>query len=71
VTGPSRDQKAGDYKDHGWYKHPAGTVAKEWTGNVTEPVSATTIGGNSMPLKQKNQQEVEVQVRKPAGEMEH
>jgi manganese oxidase len=25
-------QKHGDYKDPGWYKHPKGTVAYEWTG---------------------------------------
>jgi hypothetical protein len=30
----------GDYRDPGWYKHPAGTVAREWTGAVPEPVSA-------------------------------
>ncbi|KFI05650.1 multicopper oxidase family protein [Massilia sp. BSC265] len=24
----------GDYRDPGWYKHPAGTVAREWTGEV-------------------------------------
>lgn len=23
---------AGDYRDPGWYQHPAGTVAREWTG---------------------------------------
>lgn len=66
-----KDQKPGDYKDPGWYKHPAGTVAQEWVGTVAEPVRATTVGGKSMPLKQKNQQEVEVQVRKPVGKMEH
>lgn len=58
-------------KDHGWYKHPLGTVAQEWTGNVAEPARAKTVGGKSMPLKQKNQQQVEVQVRKPVGKMEH
>ncbi|WP_312514186.1 copper oxidase [Massilia sp.] len=26
--------KRGDYRDPGWYKHPAGTVAREWTGDV-------------------------------------
>jgi hypothetical protein len=26
------DQKPGDYSDPGWYKHPEGTVAYEWTG---------------------------------------
>ena len=26
------DLKPGDYTDPGWYKHPAGSVAREWTG---------------------------------------
>ena len=26
-------QKRGDYSDPGWYRHPAGTVAREWTGD--------------------------------------
>jgi hypothetical protein len=26
-----KDQKPGDYKDPGPYKHPEGTVAHEWT----------------------------------------
>ena len=30
----------GDYRDPGWYKHPAGTVAREWTGAAPEPVRA-------------------------------
>jgi hypothetical protein len=30
----------GDFKDPGWYRHPQGTVAKEWTGAVPEPVRA-------------------------------
>jgi manganese oxidase len=32
-----KDQKAGDYKDPGWYKQPAGTQAFEWTGALPEP----------------------------------
>jgi hypothetical protein len=24
----------GDYRDPGWYRHPAGTVAREWTGEL-------------------------------------
>lgn len=24
------DQKPGDYKDPGWFKHPEGTVAYDW-----------------------------------------
>ena len=31
-----RDNLArGDYRDPGWYQHPPGTVAREWTGDVT------------------------------------
>jgi hypothetical protein len=30
----------GDFKDPGWYRHPQGTVAKEWTGAVPEAVRA-------------------------------
>ena len=33
----------GDYRDPGWYKHPAGTVAREWTGEV--PVAPQAPGG--------------------------
>ena len=29
---------ADDYNDPGWYEHPAGTVAYEWTGDIPEPV---------------------------------
>ena len=31
------NQKPGDYKDPGWFKHPAGTLAKAYTGNLGEP----------------------------------
>ena len=30
----------GDYRDPGWYSHPAGSVAREWTGDVPAPTSA-------------------------------
>jgi len=30
----------GDYRDPGWYKHPAGTVAREWTGALPDAASA-------------------------------
>ena len=32
-----KDQKPGDYSDPGWYKHPPGTVAYEWTGALPDP----------------------------------
>ncbi|MCW5575809.1 MAG: multicopper oxidase domain-containing protein, partial [Burkholderiales bacterium] len=29
-----------DYKDPGWYKHPSGTVAREWAGEAPVPARA-------------------------------
>ncbi|MBY0573465.1 MAG: copper oxidase [Undibacterium sp.] len=66
-----KDQKRGDYKDPGWFTHPKGTIAQEWTGNISEPKRSQLSGGKSMSLQKKNQVEVEVQVRKPMGKMEH
>ena len=34
------NQGAGDYSDPGWYQHPTGTVAYEWTGQTPPPVKA-------------------------------
>jgi FtsP/CotA-like multicopper oxidase with cupredoxin domain len=31
------NQKPGDYKDPGWFKHPAGALAKEYTGDLEQP----------------------------------
>jgi len=63
-----RDQKAGDYTDPGWYKHPEGTVAFDWTGSLAEPARFKSEGGQSMPLANKAQKEIEVKVRKPTGQ---
>ena len=46
-----------DYKDPGWYKHPAGTVAYEWKG---EP--PPTHAGARQPQRGTT----ELRVRKPA-----
>lgn len=54
-----KDQKTGDYSDPGWYKHPKGTVAYEWTGDV--PVAAKAPG-TGKPISG-----VEMNVRKPQG----
>ena len=64
-----KDQKRGDYTDPGWYKHPAGTVAYEWTGQLPEPVRSSNAGRSLMPATSKPN--VELQVRKPSGNMEH
>jgi len=44
----------GDYRDPGWYKHPAGTVAREWTGDVPQaPVAPGTKAQDNVQLKAK------------------
>jgi len=63
------DQKRGDYTDPGWYKHPAGTVAYEWTGQLPEPTRTKDAGRSLMPVSSKP--DVDLQVRKPMGNMEH
>ncbi|HVK55728.1 MAG TPA: copper oxidase [Burkholderiales bacterium] len=41
-----------DYKDPGWYKHPPGSVAYEWTGSQQEiPSSGKAPGASSAPAK--------------------
>jgi manganese oxidase len=57
-----RDQRPGDYKDPGWFKHPAGTVAYEYRGAIPEAARAPAPAA-SPALKK----DVEVQIRKPNG----
>jgi len=65
------DQKPGDYGDPGWYRHPQGTVATEWTGPLADATRARSAGGQSMPLATKPAPSIEVQVRKPGGHGGH
>jgi manganese oxidase len=58
-----RDQKPGDYQDPGWYRHPQGTVAREWTGELPAPART------SAPAPQKKS--VPLDVRKPSGHEGH
>ncbi|MCA3132946.1 MAG: multicopper oxidase family protein [Betaproteobacteria bacterium] len=53
----------GDYRDPGWYQHPAGTVAYEWTGPVAEP--------QRPPGAPPDAGAAHVQVRKPGGHGSH
>jgi FtsP/CotA-like multicopper oxidase with cupredoxin domain len=64
-----KDQKRGDYSDPGWYKHPAGTLAYEWTGALPEAARSKDAGRSLMPAE--NKPDVELQVRKPVGHSEH
>ncbi|NML16935.1 multicopper oxidase family protein [Azohydromonas caseinilytica] len=66
-----RDLQAGDYSDPGWFKHPAGTVAYEWTGALAEPARSSDAGRSAMPRADKAAAPTEVQVRKPAGHSGH
>ena len=65
------DQKPGDYSDPGWYRHPEGTVAFEWTGALPQTPRARGGGGRSMPSVNAPREEVEVRVRKPSGGGHH
>jgi FtsP/CotA-like multicopper oxidase with cupredoxin domain len=54
-----RDQKRGEYSDPGWFKHPAGTVAHEFTGELPAP--------SRTPARAPAKARVELKVRKPQG----
>ena len=58
-----RDQRPGDYRDPGWFSHPSGTVAYEYTGRLAEPTRAAPVPAARRP--QRAPQEVEVKVRRP------
>ena len=51
------DLAAGDYADPGWYRHPPGTVAREWQGEPPRTVRADAPPADARTLR----------VRKPAG----
>jgi manganese oxidase len=64
-----RGQARGDYTDPGWYEHPPGTRAYEFTGSLPEPTRVPTAAqpaaAASMPPASPRTQGVEVRVRKP------
>ena len=66
-----KEQKPGDYRDPGWFQHPPGTVAYEWTGALAEPARSSRQGGTSMASAARPALDVEVQVRKPSGSGGH
>jgi manganese oxidase len=61
-----KDQAPGDYADPGWFKHPAGTVAYEFTGELPNPARFQSESAGLMPRNQSAQApDIEVQARKP------
>ncbi len=66
-----KNQKPGDYKNPGWYKHPTGSVAQPYEGVVVTPTRSHGAGKASMPRMQKPAKDFEVQIRKPKAHGEH
>ncbi|MRV73685.1 multicopper oxidase domain-containing protein [Duganella sp. FT92W] len=63
-----KDQKRGDYSDPGWYRHPAGSLAYEWTGELAEPARSGDAGKALIASPHgQHGAEVELTVRKPSG----
>jgi manganese oxidase len=62
-----KEQRPGDYSDPGWFKHPSGSVAYEWTGTLPDPARFKSEGMGSMPPAAKPAPQVEVAVRKPGA----
>jgi hypothetical protein len=58
-----KGQGRNDYRDPGWYKHPPGTVAREWTG--------TTPPTHHAPGTANTQEKADLRVRKPQGHDHH
>jgi FtsP/CotA-like multicopper oxidase with cupredoxin domain len=52
-----KDQKPGDYRDPGWFRHPAGTVAREYTGELP--------AASRQPARAARRASPPVDVRKP------
>ena len=64
-----RNQNPGDYRDPGWYTHPPGTVAYEYTGPMPEAQKGGAPGKGSMPRASAG--EATVTVRKPGSHSGH
>jgi hypothetical protein len=60
-----------DYRDPGWYEHPNGTQAYEWTGPLAEPARIKDEAGPSTTAQRGPVKDVELKVRKPAGNSGH
>ncbi|MES2933092.1 MAG: copper oxidase [Pseudomonadota bacterium] len=65
-----QNQKRGDFRDPGWYQHPAGSVAYEWQGEMSDATRSNASGGQSMPVTHQSD-EIELKVRKPSGHEGH
>jgi len=57
-----RDQPAGDYRDPGWFRHPAGSTAFEWTGAPPDAAQAPAAASHAAHNPANG---IEVQAKKP------
>ncbi|MGM9514055.1 multicopper oxidase family protein [Roseateles sp. DB2] len=64
-----KGQKPGDYSDPGWYQHPPGTVAREWTTGLPEAARSSSAGGAAMARQSSS--EAEWRARKPGAKGGH
>ena len=64
-----KGQARGDYKDPGWYKHPAGTVAYEWQGGQADLPAAQQSPGTAAAAPKPG--EKVLKVRKGSGHGSH
>ena len=55
------DVQPGDYRDPGWFRHPPGSVAREWAGEVDPAPRAAATKADARTLN----------VRKPSGHEGH
>ncbi|MCW5636693.1 MAG: copper oxidase, partial [Rubrivivax sp.] len=62
-----REQKPGDYTDPGWFKHPPGTVAYEFTGTLPDPARFKAEGQGAMAPVAPPARGLVVRARKPGG----
>jgi hypothetical protein len=62
-----KNQKRGDYGDPGWFPHPPGTTAYEFTGSLPDPARFKAEGAGAMPAVSRPAQDIEVKIRKPTG----
>ena len=64
-----QEQKPGDYSDPGWFRHPEGSMAREYSGQMAEPVRHQSGDGQAAPSGRKAA--APLQVRKPGSHAGH
>jgi len=66
-----KGQKAGDYSNPGWFRHPPGTVARELAEPIAKVPRVRGAGPSAMPSQNMPAANLEVQVRKARGHAGH